>query len=173
MKLGKRRLGQGYVRISVLWRTIGGSSFAHLRLQSAAMERLLGRDYLGALTSPLWLWRGVWRLSRGYDSSLAQGSALSDSLHTTWHAWPDRMKHMVPCLGDGGMEGRVSRTLVPAHFMNRLMGDTLGPSSVHLEVISGVLAYSVSVPLQWVWHMKVHVSAGDRCKMQALEAVGH
>lgn len=58
-----------------------------------------------------------------------------------------------------------SRTL-----MNRLMGDTLGPWSLHVEVISGVLAYRPSglgVPEQWVLAYE-SVSAGDRCRMQAL-----
>lgn len=54
--------------------------------------------------------------------------------------------------------------------MNRLIGDTLGPWSLHVEVISGVLAYRPSVlgvPEQWVLAYE-SVSAGDRCRMQAL-----
>jgi hypothetical protein len=59
MKLGKRHLYQGVVRISVLWRMIVDISFTHLRLQSAAMEHLLGRHDSGALTSLVWLRRDV------------------------------------------------------------------------------------------------------------------
>jgi hypothetical protein len=61
--------------------------------------------------------------------------------------------------------------------MNRLMGDTLGPSSVHVEVISGVLAYCASVPLQWesdIWKCQWwKIDAGYRLwKRSATSKIG-
>jgi hypothetical protein len=62
------------------------------------------------------------------------------------------------------------------HLIDRLQGNTLGPRSLHVEVISGVFAYSSSVPLPRAWHMKVSavVSATREmdggCQMHALEA---